>query len=89
MYQPAPSTDSQLTSKKYVDTQISTRMSLSGWGITGDINSNGLTGVAMPVFVANKTYADAKLDLSGGTMTAGDIDMSLYVLKNVPAAVDE
>ena len=36
----------------------------------------------------SKAYADMKLDKGGGTMS-GDINMSLYALTNVPAAIDD
>jgi len=74
-----PSTDNDLTNKKYTDDQLATKANLSGANFTGAINmgSNIITSSSIPSNdneLTNKKYVDdglnTKFNKSGGTITA-------------------
>lgn len=72
----APVNSSDATNKVYVDNAIATRVNKAGDTITGSlILSGGGVGITLPnapvigTDAVNKTYADTKLDLGGGTLS--------------------
>lgn len=90
-----PSANQDAASKVYVDNQDALRVAKTGDTMTGTLIMSGASvGVTLPnapvvgTDAVNKTYADSKLSLSGGTLT-GTLTLAANPVGNMDAATKQ
>lgn len=90
-----PSANQDAASKVYVDNQAALRVAKTGDTMTGSLVLTGAgVGITLPnapvvgTDAVNKTYADGKLALTGGTMT-GTLTLSANPVGNLDAATKQ